>query len=168
MRHIRLSSHNFKQYVIPTTKSDTSKLIGWNDVVFIEDTREIWTHGVIYNCSPDVVSFNPENRNWNGNWFFYGFPNTISDGSYVVQVSCNGVIYTGYCSYTSVTTREEEILLHSSGDSNYRVFLKLGSEKVNDTDEFPTVGFKIAVVDINNPSNNVYNVGLSIKMKKLL
>ena len=123
------------------TRSEFDKL-NKNDylrsVVFIEDTKEIWTHGTFYTGS--IYIQKTYQINLSTAWTkLLTLDDLKSAGTYIVQVKYGGVYYSGvfsFSKYEGNTTKfiEEEIPLHASGNSSFngtneqyaRIFLKIG------------------------------------------
>ena len=140
-----------RKLVEVATRSEFDKLnkTTYNkSIVFIKDTREIWTHGVFYTqrlTQGESVPFNVE-----VNWQNFLVLNLPEAGTYAIQIQYGGVYYSGMFSYSAYNVQktgngtdadfiaqqnfiEEEIPLHASGTNTYqgnqsyaRIYLKLG------------------------------------------
>ena len=138
--------------------------IPFTSIVFILDSKEIWTHGKYFSSPVSDFEFNPigvnlSSSNWTelnslSNW------SNLTSGSYVIQIIYEGTIYSGCMSYNKESqTGDDEIILHQAGQPSSlggqqrgRLFAKLKNGKL--------------CLSSSVSENNVQN--LTIKLKKLL
>lgn len=124
------------------TRSEFDKLDKndyYRSIVFIEDTKEIWTHNVFYTGENFYNNLSPQ-INLTTSWTkLLTLENLNEAGTYIIQVLYGGVYYSGTFSFSKYTGDgtnfiEEEIPLHASGNNSYqgtsnqyaRIFLKIG------------------------------------------
>lgn len=113
-------------------------------IVFIKDTKEIWTHGTFYTqrLKEGTIAHTDLTTDWQELLEL----NLSEAGTYAIQLQYGGVFYSGLFSYSAYTGAsnqnyiEEEIPLHASGISTFngnekyaRIYLKLGLVLKNGT-----------------------------------
>lgn len=109
-------------------------------IVFIKDTKEIWTHGTFYTGELFYINTSPIvdiSTSWTK---LLTLGNLTEAGTYAIQIQYGGILYSGifsFSNYNGGNTNsfiEEEIPLHASGNKSFkstneeyaRIYLKIG------------------------------------------
>ena len=142
-----------------------------NSIVFIKDTKEIWTHGVYYTGQTFYTEITPT-VNLSTSWTKLLTLDMTEAGTYLIQAQYGGVYYSGEFSYvptidSSSNFIQEEIPLHASGCNNFpdgnqhyaRIFLKIGTTTENNV---------VKPALMVSATKNDGNCNINIKIKQIL
>lgn len=138
-------------------KKDSSLSTNSNDIIFLEKTHQIYTHGKYFpdftkSEAIDIIYSKSITKNITTSWSdllnFTDIDSSFELGTYTIQVTYSNNIFSGIFSYNGVGG--EEIILHQAGDGT-RIFLKTNNGKLQ------IVG-----------NSAVANASLIIKLRKIL
>lgn len=124
---------------------DLNKTDYANSIVFIEDTKEIWTHNTFFTGQVYYTEIHPT-VNLSTSWTELFTLDMTEAGTYIIQAQYGGVYYSGTFSYVPTISSssdfiQEEIPLHASGTDTFpngsehyaRIYLKVGVANKNGT-----------------------------------